>query len=198
MRSAPSTTRARSWKSRSSTTRPTRRAPSPKPPTRRHAAAGIDIKYLHRSDRSGYKAGALEAGMNVARGHFIAIFDADFVPQPDFLMAHGAPLHRPQGGAGPDALGPRQRRLLAAHEDPGHPARRPLRARARQPQPRRLLLQLQRHRRHLAQGRDHRRRRLAARHADRRPRPQLPHAAQGLALRLPARIMSPRPNCRSR
>ncbi len=54
---------------------------------RRHASAGIDIKYIHRTDRSGYKAGALEAGMKVARGQFIAIFDADFVPKPDFLMA---------------------------------------------------------------------------------------------------------------
>jgi cellulose synthase/poly-beta-1,6-N-acetylglucosamine synthase-like glycosyltransferase len=54
---------------------------------RRHAADGIDIKYIHRTDRSGYKAGALEAGMHVARGTFIAIFDADFVPKRDFLMA---------------------------------------------------------------------------------------------------------------
>ena len=54
---------------------------------RRHAADGIDIKYIHRTDRSGYKAGALEAGMQVARGVFIAIFDADFVPKRDFLMA---------------------------------------------------------------------------------------------------------------
>jgi cellulose synthase/poly-beta-1,6-N-acetylglucosamine synthase-like glycosyltransferase len=54
---------------------------------RRHAAAGIDIKYIHRTDRSGYKAGALEAAMHVARGNFIAIFDADFIPEPDFLMA---------------------------------------------------------------------------------------------------------------
>ena len=54
---------------------------------RRHAAEGIDIKYIHRTDRSGYKAGALEAGMHVARGTFIAIFDADFVPKRDFLMA---------------------------------------------------------------------------------------------------------------
>lgn len=52
-----------------------------------HAADGIDIKYIHRTDRSGYKAGALEAGMQVARGTFIAIFDADFVPKRDFLMA---------------------------------------------------------------------------------------------------------------
>ncbi|MFN7979549.1 MAG: cellulose synthase family protein [Vicinamibacterales bacterium] len=54
---------------------------------RRHAAEGIDIKYIHRTDRSGYKAGALDAAMKVARGNFIAIFDADFIPRPDFLRA---------------------------------------------------------------------------------------------------------------
>jgi cellulose synthase/poly-beta-1,6-N-acetylglucosamine synthase-like glycosyltransferase len=52
---------------------------------RRFAAAGIDIKYLHRTDRRGYKAGALEAGLRRARGEFVAIFDADFIPPADFL-----------------------------------------------------------------------------------------------------------------
>jgi cellulose synthase/poly-beta-1,6-N-acetylglucosamine synthase-like glycosyltransferase len=52
---------------------------------RRNAARGIDITYLHRTDRTGYKAGALEAGMKVAKGDFIAIFDADFIPTRDFL-----------------------------------------------------------------------------------------------------------------
>jgi cellulose synthase/poly-beta-1,6-N-acetylglucosamine synthase-like glycosyltransferase len=52
---------------------------------RRNASKGIDITYLHRTDRSGYKAGALEAGLKVARGEFVAIFDADFIPTPDFL-----------------------------------------------------------------------------------------------------------------
>src|SRR4051795_2663717 len=52
---------------------------------RRHAARGFDIKYLHRVDRTGYKAGALEAGLRVAKGAFIAIFDADFIPGKDFL-----------------------------------------------------------------------------------------------------------------
>src|SRR6266576_2423657 len=52
---------------------------------RRWAAEGVDIKYYHRADRSGYKAGALEAGLKVARGEFIGIFDADFIPTSDFL-----------------------------------------------------------------------------------------------------------------
>jgi len=52
---------------------------------RRFAAQGFDIKYLHRTDRTGYKAGALEKGLAVAKGEFVAIFDADFVPPVDFL-----------------------------------------------------------------------------------------------------------------
>ncbi len=46
---------------------------------------GVNIVHLHRADRTGYKAGALQAGMASASGEFIAIFDADFVPPPDFL-----------------------------------------------------------------------------------------------------------------
>src|SRR5262245_9730479 len=53
---------------------------------RRFAAQGFDIQYIHRTDRRGFKAGALEAGLRVARGEFIAIFDADFVPPSDFLL----------------------------------------------------------------------------------------------------------------
>src|SRR6058998_1102128 len=52
---------------------------------RRYAAQGIDIKYYHRANRTGFKAGALEAGLKLARGEFIAIFDADFIPARDFL-----------------------------------------------------------------------------------------------------------------
>jgi cellulose synthase/poly-beta-1,6-N-acetylglucosamine synthase-like glycosyltransferase len=53
---------------------------------RRFAAQGVDIKYYHRTNRGGYKAGALEAGLKAARGEFIAIFDADFIPTSDFLI----------------------------------------------------------------------------------------------------------------
>ncbi len=52
----------------------------------RYAALGNPVVYLHRDNREGYKAGALEAGLKTAKGEFVAIFDADFVPPPDFLM----------------------------------------------------------------------------------------------------------------
>lgn len=45
----------------------------------------VDFQYLHRVDRQGFKAGALKEGLKKATGDFIAIFDADFVPDPDFL-----------------------------------------------------------------------------------------------------------------
>jgi len=51
----------------------------------RHAARGIDIRRLWRSERAGFKAGALAAGLASAKGEFIALFDADFVPLPGFL-----------------------------------------------------------------------------------------------------------------
>jgi cellulose synthase/poly-beta-1,6-N-acetylglucosamine synthase-like glycosyltransferase len=52
----------------------------------RYAAAGHPVTYLHRDNREGYKAGALAEGLKTAKGEFVAIFDADFVPPPDFLM----------------------------------------------------------------------------------------------------------------
>jgi len=45
----------------------------------------LKITYLHRDDRVGFKAGALKEGAKRAAGEFIAIFDADFIPEPDFL-----------------------------------------------------------------------------------------------------------------
>jgi cellulose synthase/poly-beta-1,6-N-acetylglucosamine synthase-like glycosyltransferase len=48
---------------------------------------GLDMVYIHRVDRTGYKAGALDAGLKVAKGSLVAIFDADFLPQPDFLRS---------------------------------------------------------------------------------------------------------------
>lgn len=46
---------------------------------------GFQIEQYHRTDRQGFKAGALKEGMRYAKGDFIAIFDADFLPRPDFL-----------------------------------------------------------------------------------------------------------------
>jgi cellulose synthase/poly-beta-1,6-N-acetylglucosamine synthase-like glycosyltransferase len=52
----------------------------------RYAALGHQISYHHRSDRHGYKAGALQEGLKTAKGEFVAIFDADFTPSSDWLM----------------------------------------------------------------------------------------------------------------
>jgi len=48
-------------------------------------ARGLTVVHLHRHERTGFKAGALAAGLKEARGDFVAIFDADAVPNPDFL-----------------------------------------------------------------------------------------------------------------
>jgi cellulose synthase/poly-beta-1,6-N-acetylglucosamine synthase-like glycosyltransferase len=52
----------------------------------RLVAQGYDVTFIHRTDRYGFKAGALDAGLKVARGKFVAIFDADFIPSVDFLQ----------------------------------------------------------------------------------------------------------------
>lgn len=51
----------------------------------RFRAEGLDISYVHRTNRKGFKAGALENGLALAKGELVAVFDADFVPGPDFL-----------------------------------------------------------------------------------------------------------------
>ena len=52
----------------------------------RHKNRGVDIELIHRDDRTGYKAGALSEGLESATGEFVAVFDADFVPKPSFLL----------------------------------------------------------------------------------------------------------------
>jgi cellulose synthase/poly-beta-1,6-N-acetylglucosamine synthase-like glycosyltransferase len=51
-----------------------------------YAAKGFPVNYHHRSNREGFKAGALAEGLKTAQGEFVAIFDADFVPPEDFLL----------------------------------------------------------------------------------------------------------------
>jgi cellulose synthase/poly-beta-1,6-N-acetylglucosamine synthase-like glycosyltransferase len=62
----------------------------------RFQALGLPIRYLHRTDRTGFKAGALAEGLKTAQGEYVAIFDADFVPAPDFLRRAIPYFHEPQ------------------------------------------------------------------------------------------------------
>src|SRR5580698_3566856 len=57
------------------------------PHLRRMRDEGIDVAYIHRKDRTGYKAGALDNGLKTAKGELLAVFDADFIPPPGFLRA---------------------------------------------------------------------------------------------------------------
>jgi len=52
----------------------------------KYRAQGFDIHYIHRTDRTGFKAGALENGLKLAKGKLVAVFDADFMPKPDCLL----------------------------------------------------------------------------------------------------------------
>lgn len=53
--------------------------------TRRLRERGFNVQHIHRTDRVGFKAGALEGGQACAQGDFVCILDADFVPPPDLL-----------------------------------------------------------------------------------------------------------------
>jgi cellulose synthase/poly-beta-1,6-N-acetylglucosamine synthase-like glycosyltransferase len=53
---------------------------------KKYIEQGYDIKLIHRTNRKGYKAGALKEGLETAKGEFVAIFDADFIPRKKFLM----------------------------------------------------------------------------------------------------------------
>ena len=59
---------------------------------------GLDIVYLHRDNRKGFKAGALANGLEHAKGNFIALFDADFIPPADFLKRTIPFFQHPQIG----------------------------------------------------------------------------------------------------
>jgi glycosyltransferase involved in cell wall biosynthesis len=59
---------------------------------------GVDAVYIHRVDRTGYKAGALDNGLKVAKGELIAVFDADFIPPAHFLRSVVAHFQDPKIG----------------------------------------------------------------------------------------------------
>ena len=63
---------------------------------------GIDCRVLHRTNRQGYKAGALEAGRRQTEAEFLVIFDSDFVPPPDFLMRAIPYFYQPDGAPDPE------------------------------------------------------------------------------------------------
>jgi cellulose synthase/poly-beta-1,6-N-acetylglucosamine synthase-like glycosyltransferase len=63
-----------------------------------HRARGLDVTVLHRTERTGFKAGALAAGLALSDSPFVAIFDADFVPQPDYLKKMMPTFARPDVG----------------------------------------------------------------------------------------------------
>jgi len=63
-----------------------------------YKSRGINIELIHRVDRRGYKAGALKHGLKTATGELIAIFDADFVPKPDWLKRTAPSFQNPKLG----------------------------------------------------------------------------------------------------
>ena len=75
-----------------------------------HRRAGYTIEHVRRPDRTGYKAGALAYALPFTRGEYIAIFDADFVPDPDFLLRVMPHFDRPD-------IGVVQTRWLHLNED---------------------------------------------------------------------------------
>ncbi|MFI5059390.1 MAG: cellulose synthase family protein [Candidatus Acidiferrales bacterium] len=80
----------------------------------RHAAQGMRITCIHRTNREGYKAGALENGLKTAQGEFVAIFDADFIPEHDFLRRTIPYFLNPDGG---DKIGMVQARWTYLNRD---------------------------------------------------------------------------------
>ena len=111
----------------------------------------LDVEYVHRTDRTGFKAGALrQRAARRRKGEFILIFDADFLPTPDILERCIDHFTDPKVAVVQCRWEHVNRDYSRADRGPGADARRPLHHGARRPQLVGPLLQLQRHRRHLA------------------------------------------------
>ena len=141
------------------------------------------------ASRAGFKAGALKAGLEVARGEFVAIFDADFIPRPGFPAEDGPASSWPIRGVG--MVQTRWEHLNADYSlltrtqamalDGHFVIEQAVRNKAG------LFINFNGTagiwRRIVHRGR----RQLAGRHADRRPRPELPCPAARLAVHVPER-----------
>ncbi len=100
----------------------------------RYAGPGLSHRpIIHRTNREGFKAGALEEGLKTAKGEFVAIFDADFVPPADFLMHTIHHFTDPKIGMVQTRWTHLNRHYSFLTRSRGHPARRPLRAGALRP-----------------------------------------------------------------
>ena len=96
----------------------------------RYRNIGYPIEYHHRTNRHGFKAGALQEGLKTATGELVAVFDADFFPPADFLTRTIHYFADPKVGRGADALELSQSRLQFPHRSGSHAARWPFHSRA--------------------------------------------------------------------
>ncbi len=108
---------------------------------------GHDIELIHRDDRTGYKAGALQAGMATATGDLICIFDADFVPTRDILHSTVHFFTQSNVGDGAGQVGAPQQGAVVVDPRAGSAARRPFHHGARGPQSLAAVHEFQRDRR---------------------------------------------------
>ena len=142
---------------------------------------GFDIVHIRRAEPSGFKAAPCRRGSQRARGEFVAMFDADFVPAPDVSETGPAALRSRAGRDGAGGLGAREPGAELAHAPSGTTDRRAVRGRADRQEPRRAAVSVQWHCRGLAAGGDRRCGRLDFRFADRRSRSEHSRPACGLA-----------------
>ena len=95
-----------------------------------YKAKGFQIEQVTREIRQGYKAGALRDAMVHAKGEFMAIFDADFIPRTDFLLQTIPYFNDKRDWCCTNAMGTHQRRLFFDYSSTGFSAQRTLYGRA--------------------------------------------------------------------
>ena len=153
---------------------------------------GLNISYHHRSDRSGYKAGALAAALPECQGEYLAVFDADFAPSPDWLRRTlPALIANKRPGLRANTLGASEPQAKHPHRRPKPGPGRPLCGRTTSAFRRRFPAKLQWQRRFVAGASHHRSGWLDRRHRHRRSRSVLSRPIVGLARRLYQRCHRP-------